>query len=64
MCDGHHPRGFGFVLGPRMMHDMCGCGPEPSKETKIKQLEAFKSKLEDHIKHIDETIQEIEGKSE
>ncbi len=61
MCDGHYSRGLGFFLGP-MMHGMCG--PELSKETKIKQLEAFKSKLEDHIKHIDETIKELEGKSE
>ncbi len=47
-----------------MMQDMCGCVPEPSKETRVKQLEAAKSRLEDHIKHIEETIKELEGKSE
>jgi hypothetical protein len=38
-----------------------GCAPfEQSKETKIKSLEAFKSRLEDHIKHIDEKISEMQ----
>ena len=59
MCDGHGHRGFGFFMGPMMQGF---CGPELSKETRIKQLEAFKSKLEDHIKHIDETIKELEVK--
>ena len=62
MCNGHHGRGFGFAIGPAMMQGMCGCGPEPSKETRIKQLEAFKSRLEDHLKHIEETIKELEEK--
>jgi uncharacterized coiled-coil protein SlyX len=46
-------------MGP-FMHSF-GCAPyEQSKETRIKSLEAFKSRLEDHIKHIDETITELQ----
>ena len=48
-------------MGP-FMHSMgCDCAPyEQSKETKVKSLEAFKSRLEDHIKHIDEKIADIQ----
>ena len=43
------------------MHIMGCCEPYTgSKETKIKSLEAFKSRLEDHIKHIDEKIVELQ----
>ncbi|MFW9833752.1 MAG: hypothetical protein ACFFEK_07145 [Candidatus Thorarchaeota archaeon] len=60
MCGerGSH-RYYGHFMGP-FMHSF-GCAPyEQSKETKIKSLEAFKSRLEDHIKHIDETISELQ----
>jgi hypothetical protein len=47
-------------MGP-FMHSMCGCEPYgSSKETKIKSLEAIKSRLEDSIKHIDEKIANIQ----
>jgi hypothetical protein len=62
MCSEHRGRGhFGHFMGP-FMHSMgCGCESyEQSKETKIKSLEAFKSRLEDHIKHIDEKIAEVQ----
>jgi hypothetical protein len=38
----------------------CGPGYEPSKEARIKGLEAMKARLEDHIKHIDERISDLE----
>ncbi len=61
MCGEHRSRGhFGHFMGP-FMHSMCGCEPfGSSKETKIKSLEAIKSRLEDSIKHIDEKIVEIQ----
>jgi len=40
-----------------------GCSPEHdglSKETRVKYLEAMKSKLEDRIKHIDKKIDKIQ----
>ncbi|NHI88578.1 MAG: hypothetical protein EAX87_03585 [Candidatus Thorarchaeota archaeon] len=60
MCREHRGHGnLGYFMGP-FMYSM-GCAPfEQSKETKIKSLEAFKSRLEDHIKHIDEKIEEMQ----
>ena len=60
MCREHRSHGhYGYFMGPFM--SSCGCASfEQSKETKIKSLEAFKSRLEDHIKHIDEKISELE----
>ncbi|MHA3963295.1 MAG: hypothetical protein AM325_007115 [Candidatus Thorarchaeota archaeon SMTZ1-45] len=60
MCGEHRGHRYhGHFTGP-FMHSW-GCAPyEQSRETKIKSLEAFKSKLEDHIKHIDEKIAELE----
>ena len=48
-------------MGP-FMHSMgCDCAPYgQSKETKIKSLEAIKSRLEDNIKHIDEKIADLQ----
>ena len=47
-------------MGP-FMHSMGCCESYgQSKETKIKSLEAIKSRLEDNIKHIDEKIAEIQ----
>ena len=52
---------FGFrALGPFMSHMCCGPGYEPSKESRIKDLEAMKVRLEDYIKHIDEKISDLE----
>ena len=47
-------------MGP-FIHAMC-CGPgyEPSKESRIKDLEAMKARLEDYVKHIDEKISDLE----
>ncbi|MFW9892780.1 MAG: DUF5320 domain-containing protein [Candidatus Thorarchaeota archaeon] len=62
MCDEHRGRGYGhFFMGPGF-YNMC-CSPKHdglSKETRIKYLEAMKSKLEDRIKHIDQRIEKIQ----
>ncbi len=62
MCGEHRGHGYGhYFMGPRF-HNTC-CSPEHadiSKETKMKYLEAMKSKLEDRIKHIDQKIDEIQ----
>jgi hypothetical protein len=60
LCREHSGHGYpGHFMGP-FMHSF-GCAPyEQSKETKIKSLEAFKSRLQDHLKHIDEQIAELE----
>ena len=41
---------------------MCGCTEHDglSKETRVKYLEAVKSKLEDRIKHIDQKIEKVQ----
>ena len=61
MCREHRGRGhYGHFMGP-FMHSMGCCESYgQSKETKIKSLEAIKSRLEDNIKHIDEKIAEIQ----
>jgi hypothetical protein len=46
--------------GPMMMNCGCGCHEGQSKETRIKQLEALKSQLQDHIGKIDSKITELE----
>ncbi|MGY5864080.1 MAG: hypothetical protein RTV41_05715 [Candidatus Thorarchaeota archaeon] len=62
MCEEHRGHGRGhYFMGPRF-NSMC-CSPEHdglSKETRVKYLEAMKSKLEDRIKHIDEKIDTIQ----
>lgn len=60
MCREHGDhRYYSHFMGPFMYS--FGCAPyEESKGTRIKRLEAFKSRLEDQIKHIDEKIQELE----
>jgi hypothetical protein len=61
MCNEHRGHGYGHFMGPRS-HYMC-CSPEHdglSKETRVKYLEAMKSKLEDRINHIDQKIEKIQ----
>ena len=68
MCDecgtGHFaPMMFRFShQGPMRMGSQCGCGcySDQSKETRVKQLEALKSQLQDHINKIDSKITELE----
>ncbi|MFW9796390.1 MAG: hypothetical protein ACFFE2_05065 [Candidatus Thorarchaeota archaeon] len=61
MCGEHRGRRhYGQFMGP-FMHMMGCCEPYGgSKETQIKSLEAFKSRLEDQIKHIDEKIADLQ----
>jgi hypothetical protein len=48
-------------MGPFIYSMGCDCAPyEQSKETKVKSLEAFKSRLEDQIKQIDEKITDLQ----
>jgi len=60
MCDSHY-RGYGLGMAfPRVMKMMC-CPPhEMSTVAKVKQLEALKAQLEDHISHIDKEIESLE----
>ena len=53
---GMHPRHF-------MMMGEC-CDDHESKETKIKQLEAHKSHLQDRIGYIDQRIAELQKPEE
>jgi hypothetical protein len=55
--DTDHHTHMGFMP---FFRGMCYPMMEPSKETRIKSLEALKSKLEDYLKHIDERIAELE----
>ncbi|MHA1908261.1 MAG: hypothetical protein ACW98Y_13260 [Candidatus Thorarchaeota archaeon] len=61
---GHHaPMMFRAMRhGPMRMGSSCGCGcySDQSKETRVKQLEALKSQLQDHINRIDSKITELE----
>ncbi|MFW9848395.1 MAG: hypothetical protein ACFFF4_04600 [Candidatus Thorarchaeota archaeon] len=66
MCDERNMGFFwpmllrGMHHGPMKFGGMC-CSPgDQSKETRIKQLEALKSQLQDHINSIDEKINELE----
>lgn len=60
MCREHRSHRYhDHFMGPFM--NSWGCAPyEQSKETKIKGLEAIKSRLKDHITHIDKKIAELE----
>jgi hypothetical protein len=52
-----------FGVMPFMKFAMRGFGCHPfevSKETRIKSLEAMKSRLEDFIKEIDQQIEEVQ----
>lgn len=58
---------FGPLFGAKMglFKDLCGCGPmTASKETRIKQLEAMKSHLQDRLKEIDKHIKEVQKEKE
>lgn len=67
MCEGHGMSHFapfmlrGMNLGPMKMGMMCCSSSGHSKETQIKQLEALKSQLQDHINHIDSKINDLES---
>ncbi len=54
----HHFRFRG--MAPFIGQMCCSPGYEPSKEARIKGLEAMKAQLEDYIKHIDERISDLE----
>ena len=64
MCNQHGSSHFMPFMFKGMRHGMidmmCGCAGGQSKETRIKQLEALKSQLQDHINHIDSKIAELE----
>jgi hypothetical protein len=55
-------RGMGLHPGMRMkVMSECCCTPyEQSKETRVKQLEAMKSHLQDYIGQIDKQIEELQ----
>jgi len=60
MCGSKEPPFVFRGMAPFMSHMCCGPGFEPSKESRIKDLEAMKARLEDYIKHIDERIADLE----
>ena len=66
MCDKQEMGSFPSFMykmmhhGPMKMGMMCGPGYGHSKETRVKQLEALKSQLQDQINHIDGKISELE----
>ena len=61
MCSGHRGHGYGLhFMGPGFHHMCCSEHDGLSSDTKVKYLEAMKSKLEDRIKHIDEKIDKIQ----
>ena len=62
-CEGGHfaPMMFkGMHHGGMKLSMMCCHDSGASKETRIKQLEALKSQLQDHIGKIDSKITELE----
>ena len=67
MCDQHGSNHFipfmfrGMHHSPGKMGMMCCTSSGQSKETRIKQLEALKSQLQDHINGIDVKISELES---
>ncbi|MFX1562918.1 MAG: hypothetical protein ACFFDP_06390 [Promethearchaeota archaeon] len=63
MC--HDQPHMGFPLFSRFLPGMMCCpGHELSKEARIKRLEAIKAQLKDHLKHLDERIEELQKEKE